>query len=58
MNPTDVVILSGYALTCLAALVLRVRKPDEPRRYRLPLGPAIPLLATLLCRRTTTAYWS
>jgi amino acid transporter len=45
VDVSNVVILSGYALTCLAALVLRFRQPDRPRRYRLPLGPAIPLLA-------------
>ncbi len=45
VDVSNVVILSGYALTCLAALVLRFRAPDVPRRYRLPLGPAIPLLA-------------
>jgi amino acid transporter len=45
VDVSNVVILSGYALTCLAALVLRVRRPAAPRRYRLPLGPLIPLLA-------------
>ena len=47
VDVSNVVILSGYALTCLATLVLRYRRPDLPRRYRLPLGPAIPLLAFL-----------
>jgi len=45
VDVSNVVILSGYALTCLAALVLRVREPERPRRYRLPLGPLIPSLA-------------
>jgi basic amino acid/polyamine antiporter, APA family len=45
VDVSNVVILSGYALTSLAALVLRLRRPDAPRRYRLPFGPAIPLLA-------------
>ena len=45
VDVSNVVILSGYALTCLALLVLRVRQPDRPRRYRLPLGPLIPLVA-------------
>ena len=47
VDVSNVVILSGYALTCLATLVLRYRKPDLPRRYRLPFGPAIPLVAFL-----------
>jgi amino acid transporter len=45
VDVSNVVILSGYALTCLATAVLRFRKPDAPRRYRLPFGSAIPLLA-------------
>jgi amino acid transporter len=45
VDVANVVILSGYALTCLAALVLRVRQPDRPRRYRLPFGPLIPSVA-------------
>jgi APA family basic amino acid/polyamine antiporter len=28
--------------------VLRVRQPDLPRPFRLPLGPVIPLAATLV----------
>jgi len=40
---SNVVILSGYALTCLAALVLRVRRPAAPRRYRPPA--LVPVLA-------------
>jgi APA family basic amino acid/polyamine antiporter len=45
VDVANVVILSGYALTCLATLVLRLRQPDRPRRVRLPGGPLIPLLA-------------
>ena len=45
VDVSNVVILSGYALTCLAALVLRLKLPDKPRRYRLPFGPAIPVVA-------------
>lgn len=43
VDVSNVVILSGYAFTCLACLVLRVRRPDQPRRIRLPL--AVPALA-------------
>ncbi|HEY6910524.1 MAG TPA: APC family permease [Myxococcales bacterium] len=43
VDVSNVVILSGYALTCLAALVLRVRRAEAPRRYKPPL--AVPVLA-------------
>ena len=63
VDVSNLVILSGYALTCLAALVLRFRMPDRPRRYRLPLGPFIPLLAfcaalaLLVSARPRAAEW-
>ena len=43
VDVSNVVILSGYALTCLACLVLRVRRPQAERLVRLPL--AVPALA-------------
>ena len=45
VDVSNVVILSGYALTAFAALVLRLRRPDAPRNVRLPFGPLIPLCA-------------
>src|SRR5207237_6863554 len=42
VDVSNVVILSGYALTCLAALVLRFRRPGTPRRYRAPLAVPVP----------------
>jgi APA family basic amino acid/polyamine antiporter len=43
VDVANVVILSGYALTCLATQVLRYRLPGKPRGYRAP--KIIPLLA-------------
>jgi len=43
VDVSNVVILSGYALTCLSVIVLRVRRPAAERRYRAPA--AVPLLA-------------
>jgi len=45
VDVSNVVILSGYTLTCLAALVLRVRQPQAVRRYRPPLA----VLALAFC---------
>jgi APA family basic amino acid/polyamine antiporter len=62
VDVSNVVILSGYALTCLATLVLRVRRPDAPRRYRPPL--LIPVLAfsaavaLLISARPRPAEWT
>lgn len=36
------------ATTCLAVPVLRRRLPDAPRTFRVPGGPVVPVLATLI----------
>jgi len=38
-----------YVPTCLAVLRLRKTRPEAPRLYKLPGGPAVPLLGTLGC---------
>jgi amino acid transporter len=47
VDASNVVILSGYALTALAALVLRFRQPAADRPVRLPFGVLIPAAACL-----------
>lgn len=34
-----------YLTTCVGVAVLRRRRPDLPRQFRVPLGPTIPILA-------------
>lgn len=51
--------LYQYLMVCISAAIIRVRDGDEPRessdspnsgrRFRLPLGPAIPVVAALMC---------
>ncbi len=41
--------LATYIGTCLAVPVLRRRMPMTPRTIRLPGGPAIPVVALLIC---------
>ena len=36
------------ATTCLAVPVLRRKMPDAPRKFKLPFGPLIPILAAIL----------
>ncbi|HEV8322669.1 MAG TPA: APC family permease [Myxococcota bacterium] len=41
---SNISVILQYVATCLAVAVLRVRRPDAPRTWRLPGGLAIPLL--------------
>jgi basic amino acid/polyamine antiporter, APA family len=43
VDVTNVALFCQYIPTCLAVIVLRYRRPEAERRYRLPLGPVIPL---------------
>jgi len=62
VDVSNVVILSGYGLSCLAALTLRLRRPDAPRRYRPPLFvPVLALaaaVALLVSARPRAAEWT
>jgi amino acid transporter len=42
------VVFLQYVGTCLAVIALRRKRPDLPHTWRLPGGPAIPLLATVV----------
>jgi basic amino acid/polyamine antiporter, APA family len=41
--------MATYIGTALAVIVLRHKRPDAPRRLRLPGGPAIPIAALVVC---------
>jgi len=41
--------LAGYVVVCAAVLVLRHTLADRPRRFRVPLGPLIPLFGMGAC---------
>lgn len=41
--------LYQYLMVCLSAAILRVRRPEAERPFKLPLGPAIPAAAAILC---------
>ncbi|WP_047866217.1 APC family permease [Rubrobacter aplysinae] len=40
--------LYQYLMVCLSAAILRLRRPEAERPFRLPLGPAIPAVAAVL----------
>lgn len=46
---TNLGTLSAFFLVCASVLVMRRTRPDLPRPFRLPLGPAIPVLGMLFC---------
>jgi APA family basic amino acid/polyamine antiporter len=41
--------LSVFGMVCLGLLVLRRNRPDEPRPFKVPLVPFIPLLGLIVC---------
>jgi APA family basic amino acid/polyamine antiporter len=41
--------LLAFAVVCVAVIVLRVRAPDAPRPFRVPLSPVVPALGSLAC---------
>jgi basic amino acid/polyamine antiporter, APA family len=41
--------LLAFVIVCLAVLVMRVLHPEQPRPFRAPLFPWVPLLGTFFC---------
>ncbi|MDG4825753.1 amino acid permease [Asanoa sp. WMMD1127] len=41
---TNIGILLAFIVVCVAVVVLRYRRPDLPRTFRLPLMPVVPLI--------------
>ncbi|UTP36253.1 amino acid permease [Streptomyces rapamycinicus NRRL 5491] len=48
-DATSIGTLFAFALVNLAVLILRRRKPDAPRSFRVPLAPVTPLLGVACC---------
>lgn len=46
---TNIGTLFAFVLVCAAVLVLRRTKPDQPRPFRIPFMPWIPLLGMAAC---------
>lgn len=44
---TNIGILAAFVVVCVAVIVLRRRRPDAQRSFRLPLMPIVPLFGVL-----------
>jgi APA family basic amino acid/polyamine antiporter len=46
---TNIGTLFAFVIVCVGVVVLRYTRPHEPRPFRLPLMPALPILGALAC---------
>ncbi len=46
---TNIGTLAAFAIVCLGVLVLRVREPERPRPFRVPMVGAVSLLGAAAC---------
>src|SRR6266508_4027290 len=46
---TNIGTLSAFALVCVGVLVLRIKEPDRPRPFRVPLVWPVTLIGAALC---------
>jgi APA family basic amino acid/polyamine antiporter len=46
---TSIGTLFAFVVVCSAVLVLRVRRPDAQRSFKVPFGPLFPILGILSC---------
>ena len=46
---TNIGTLFAFVLICAGVLVLRRTKPDQPRPFRIPFMPWIPILGMVTC---------
>lgn len=46
---TNIGTFFAFVLVCVGVIILRYTKPDQPRPFRLPFMPVVPILGTLAC---------
>jgi APA family basic amino acid/polyamine antiporter len=46
---TSIGTLFAFVIVCMAVLVLRVKRPDAKRPFRVPFGPVFPVLGVVSC---------
>ncbi|MGA7524430.1 MAG: amino acid permease [Acidobacteriaceae bacterium] len=48
-NLSNIGTLFAFVLVSIAVILLRVREPERPRGFRVPLGPLFPVLSIVFC---------
>ena len=46
---TSIGTLLAFVLVCVGIIIMRKADPDQPRPFRTPLVPLVPVLGALLC---------
>ena len=46
---TSIGTLFAFVVVCFAVLILRARRPDHPRPFKVPFGPIFPVLGVISC---------
>jgi basic amino acid/polyamine antiporter, APA family len=46
---TNIGTLFAFVLVCIGIVILRVREPNRPRKFRVPLVPVVPILGIAMC---------
>ncbi len=46
---TSIGTLFAFILVCAGVWILRIKKPDLPRKFKTPLVPLVPILGILVC---------
>lgn len=46
---TSIGTLFAFVVVCAAVLMLRAKRPDAPRPFKVPFGPVFPILGILSC---------
>lgn len=41
--------LLAFVIVCMAVLIMRIRHPDEPRPFKAPFFPFVPILGVITC---------
>ena len=46
---TNIGTFFAFVLVCIGVIVLRYTRPNQPRPFRVPCMPVVPILGTMAC---------